>query len=447
MDASDRLGIPGSFLAVLSDRVLVAMIDAFVHQVQMVVDLDGRIDLDRLGRAHRLLLDAEPILGCRLERRWARPTWRRLPARELDRAALPDVVEVGTAGDADEATQAALGQWMDVLEGPASRIALVRGPGGDRLVLKLDHHAVDAGGTKDVGYRLAELYRALATNVGLRPAPRLGSRGLDQIGAQLGPLSLPGIVRQSARDGWRSAWPRRSLRFPTRFGPVEPGEMPRFHLLHLPHERVRRMVAVGRSRGATLNDVAMTALLRALAKAVGWNGDDTLRLVSTVDLRRYAPGGRAAAACNLSGFWFLCLGRELGDDFGDTLAAMRRETASHKTRHLGLGFGALAFSVCSWMPSSLLRAAMAGHFKRASLSGNMPMLFTNMGSIDGGQLDLGGPSIRSAFLVCPASRPGFMGAGLSGHRGGLTWSLGSFASAVPPAEAARLLDLVDRELP
>ena len=46
------------------------------------VSFDGRMDETRLQRAVRLLLDAEPVLGCRLDAEAVPPVWRRIEGPE-----------------------------------------------------------------------------------------------------------------------------------------------------------------------------------------------------------------------------------------------------------------------------------------------------------------------------------------------------------------------------
>ncbi|MDP8256323.1 MAG: hypothetical protein P9M14_11290 [Candidatus Alcyoniella australis] len=80
MQGSTPQKIRASYL----DQAVLAMDSLFVGQIHAVLDLEGRIDRDRLAQAMRLLCDAEPVLGCRFVEHWAVPYWQRLSDEQLD---------------------------------------------------------------------------------------------------------------------------------------------------------------------------------------------------------------------------------------------------------------------------------------------------------------------------------------------------------------------------
>ena len=116
----------------------------FVPQIQLLVDVDGRLDPARLAGALRLCLDAEPVLGCRYVPRWIRPYWERLSAQALDGAEL--LREEHTGGDdRSTALERFLVEPLSGTDGPQLRALLVHDEAGDQLVLKvsLDGEALE----------------------------------------------------------------------------------------------------------------------------------------------------------------------------------------------------------------------------------------------------------------------------------------------------------------
>ena len=67
------MDIPNTIKAVPADTAIYLMRAAGDMQINCVVDLPGRVDEDRLGRAVRLLMDAEPVVGCRFIVNWWSP--------------------------------------------------------------------------------------------------------------------------------------------------------------------------------------------------------------------------------------------------------------------------------------------------------------------------------------------------------------------------------------
>lgn len=433
--------IPSRFRARLGDIALTSMARFFVPEIHLVVDLEGPLDGDRLRRALRLLLDAEPILGCRYVKRWIRPHWQRLGAEELDVAAEPVVVDA-TAGEREEATQTFFGDAIPGDEGPRIRCQWIRGGAGDRLVLKIHHQSADAGGTKEMAYRLARLYTRLGDEPDLVPLPHIGSRSMRQVYAGFGFFARLGMLRRYAIDAWRTRVPRRSLRLPMGSERVGP---PRFGVLRVGGPRLQRLRA--HPSGATLNDLFVAAFLRSVAGLAGWGGRETLRIVGTVDLRRYLPEGRADALCNLSSFMFPRFGTDLGATFDDTLARVKGCIDRLKADHFGLGFNLGSGLVAALLPAGAVSGLLTAILRHDHRKGTMPPVLTNMGPIDPDRLTMGETAVQHAFLVVPAAYPDLFALGLSGCGDRITVSGCHFEPAMDRSELGALLRAIDEELP
>lgn len=433
-------GIPPRLPTRTLDQGLVFLAPFFVEDIHLVVDLDQALDVERLGRALRLALDAEPVLGCRFVPRWWKPYWERLPAHRLDAPLL----SASPADAGDEATDRFLAAALDPDDGPQVSALHVSRDGGARLVLKATHRCVDAGGTKAIAYRVADLYRRLGADAGHRPTPNFGSRSMGQVYRRLLPRGLWTLLRRHVADSWRNYVPWRSLTVKT--GDLAEGP-PWYRVRHYSGARLAAFDAFRRRHGATRNDLFFAAVLRAATRLADWNGRDVLRLVGTVDLRRYLPDGRAGGLCNLSGFAFPNLGRTLGDDLADTLVRMKAELDAAKAALPGLAFNLFSWLSFVGLPFGAVRRIIPALIRHQIRTGNLPPVITNMGPIDPDHLDFDGARATGAHLLVPAGRPGPFGLGMSGFGDTLTVSAGGFAPALPPVEAERFLDLFDEEWP
>ncbi len=433
--------IPSRLPARLGDIAMIAMARFYVPEIHLAIDLRGELDGDRLARALRLLLDAEPILGCRFVPRWVAPYWQRLEEEEADGADL--LLEDTVTGDARErATQRFFGEPMPGDGGPRVRALWCRGGPGDRLVLKVHHQATDAGGVKEMAYRLARLYSRLGDEPDLVPIPNLGSRSMHQVYDRFTPRQWLGMLRRYALDAWTSRVPSRSLRLPMGLQTEGP---PRYQLLHVGGPRLQRLR--DNQAGGTINDVFVAALLRAIAGIAGWKGRGTARIVGTVDLRRYLPQEHADALCNLSSFMFPRFGPRLGPRFDDTLLRVKSTIDALKGDYFGLGFNLGSGMVASMLPSGAIAALLYRLLEWERRRGTMPPVFTNMGPIDPTRLAFGRRHVDHAYLIVPSAYPDLFAVGLSGCAGRITLTVPHFEPALPAGQLSRLLRAVDTELP
>lgn len=437
MPRSNPSPIPRRFPAQISDLWNHSMQGVFVTEIQFIFEFAGRLDRDRLARAVRLLLDAEPLFGCRFVPRPIKPYWERLPTPRLDAAPLLRV------GDQDD-LQDFLTEHLDEFRGPQLRTLLIPGDSGDRLVLKINHMIGDAGGIKQLAYRFADLYRRLETEPDLVPEPNLGSRDLKQLFRHYTWRDVWPMLRRYAHDNHRNTHPWPTLRFPA--SPDRSGT-PMFVFHRLDADRVRRLRDYGAATGATLNDMLVAAMFRALIRQTGWKGGSTPRLMGTVDLRRHLPERRAAGVCNLSIFFFPHLVDGPGADFAETLARVKADIDAVNDKYFGSAFIYWATFGIRWVPFTVVRWIIQKLFGGMLHSQNATPVLTNLGPVDEKLLDFGAPDLTVAEIVVPQTLPPSLAVGFSGYRGTLTLSAGFVDSGFSRERLVELFETIDDELP
>lgn len=422
--------IPRRFRTHTTDQGMDILSEFFVPRIQLLADLEGPLDPDRLCDALRLTLDAEPILGCRFVPRWICPYWERLEKVDPSHLLKTDqTVEEFLAADFDEKQH------------PQFQALFSR---DNRLILKVNHQIADAGGTKEIGYLVARIYRKLKDDPAYQPTPNLGSRSLKQVYRRFVPRRFFGLLGRVLRELWGNLRPYKSM---TWLSSSDRTGAPVYVFKHLPKERLDSARSQVVDLGPTLNDLMVTASLRAIARHVNWSNDGVLRFTGTVDLRRYLPGKKGAAICNLSSFYFLNLGHDLGSTFTETLSRVKHKIDRLKADYFGLGFifgGYLAFLP---YPFTVTRSLMRSFFRSLIRRGNFPPTMTNMGEIDDEKLNFGSPRVSSATLAVPVSNPPILAPGFAGFRNSLTISAGFYESAYPRPDMQALLNRIDSELP
>ncbi len=424
------------------DTAVVGMAEAFISYIQMVIDFDRRLDPDRIARACRLLLDAEPVLGCLYRSAFFVPFWERLPKEELDDFQIFRFA-VEKYSDSNN-VESFLGERITPQSELPVKILLARCSDTDRLVIKADHQVTDAAGVKYMGRRLAEIYNQLENDPSYQPASNNASRGQDQIYRPFLPHRLPAFVFRYIRDLKAVFYPIGNLTFPM---DREQSAAPIFVLKRFEAERVERARIFAVRHGATINDLAVAAMFRALVSAVDWNAHSTLRMVGTVDMRRYLPPGGGEVVGNLSSWYFLNLRKNLGQNLEETLTKVKKQSGFIKKNYIGLGFNLFGYMILRPIPYRIRTWYMNQNIKLFNRIGNMPPTLTNMGRIDHESLDFHPAEVVDAFLLVPPTTPPVLAMGLSGCRGSLTLSSGIFESAVPKGCIEDLFERFDHELP
>ncbi len=312
-----------------------------------------------------------------------------------------------------------------------------------RVLLKVSHVASDTGGLKEIVDVISSIYSRLADEPDYRPEPNLkGSRGILQILRHLPWHIYPRILLNNLRD----TLSRRGLPANhTLFREYGPPASPEFVTRFLPMDRVERIVEYGHGRNAKLNDLMLAALLRALVTVTDWDRETPLRLVSTIDLRRYVPSGKGEGICNLSAVEFNNFGTDPGDDFASTTDLVTTLTRGRKENLFGLGeLLSIRRYIFNLLPYALLKSAAPKVVKREIDKRTIPDVLTNMGSIDPESVTFDARPTNAWFLPPPLYPPAFC-VGLSGYAGTLTLSAGVYSEQKATVE--RFFDSVLAELP
>ncbi len=401
--------------AQLFDRVSTYLDFVADMMIQLELEFAKQLDAARLEKAIALTLDAEPILSCRYVPHWRKGYWERLNIREKE------IFQVTRERAEYESFRC---ESVDYKNGPLLKACLLQTSAGDRLLLKVDHHVTDAGGVKEIAAIISGIYFRLADNPNYQPEPNLkGSRGAWQVLREIPWYAYLGANFRFARDNLKFLFPLRTHSLPIKNGPRAP-----LMFVHrfLPVDHVAYLSEYGRKRNATLNDIMIAAFVRALAAAGNWDRRSQLKLMTTIDLRRYLPSGRGEAVANLSQMNGCNIGTDPGHNFESTLARITFITRRQKAGWFGLD--PLIYSYLTCLPlvpdyfgkKSYQRMVQMGRKMRIN-----PPALTNMGPIDPESVTFDTQPLN-ARLWPPPFYPPISGAGLSGYAGTLTLTTGVY---------------------
>jgi NRPS condensation-like uncharacterized protein len=402
------------------------------QQIQCVIELDGRLDERRLARAARLVMDAEPVLGCRFVERKSYPFWERRD--DLDDLQISDVQECGAAY-----VPARIDDFLkvpgDPRVDPLVRLKLLRAE-TDTLCVKVDHIAADTGGTKDVLYLLCEIYRHLISEEDYEPRPN--SRGDRRLCQALKKVSLPDKVA-SLRHGNP---PVPDWGFPFRGKGSDDWA---FAVRRTTAAEFRALKESTSSLGMTNNDCVLAAYYRAFFEAArpGAGARCTIRV--PIDLRRYLPGEMAGAVCNLSGQLYPVLEMIPGEELEGTLVRVHdaMEVLKEKAPGIGAAMVVAAFTAPGqWLTAAVYKRMVA----REARAGKCDPYLSNMGVLSEDGLRFGHVVVRDAWLVSPLQwAPGFL-MGVSTFNERMTVTVGYADAAANAPVVEEFLDHVTGDL-
>ncbi|MGC9780879.1 MAG: hypothetical protein HZR80_16670 [Candidatus Heimdallarchaeota archaeon] len=146
------------------------------QQINFIFQLDGQVDAERMKKAVRLTLDAEPVLGCRFVKDRRKTYWERRD--DIDGLNYFEVIE--TTKVENELNKFILSQIDPSLDS-IIQVKIFRSE-KDTLMIKSDHSVMDGGGFYDYLTLLCDIYNKLTENPSYNVQPNIqASRGLKQV--------------------------------------------------------------------------------------------------------------------------------------------------------------------------------------------------------------------------------------------------------------------------
>ncbi len=369
--------------------------------IQIVFEVEGRIDFERLKKAVFLSIEAEPVLGCRFMTNPVRPYWESQPALSSKEFRERCCTLVETA-DPEADLYRFLPEPLDPATDPLLQVRVFRDLNNPKeiVVFKICHLVSDAGGLLGYAEFLIKLYARLATEPSYKPEPNTRSRGFDQIIKQFSNKEKVELVRSCIAALKRRAKVKIRYRFPN---PSAPAEQRMYLRTEISPEQVQALKGYGRRQGATLNLVLLTAYFRAICATIPISGSGTLPVMSTVDLRRYVPEPerKLMPLCNLSGVTTMSIDQENPPEkpFAETLGLMKEQMKIRKADYFGLVVVPLTLGLYRGLPYALSQRIARNDFDKAKKNQSTVPVLTNAGEINAENFDFGDVSLVNVYGV------------------------------------------------
>jgi NRPS condensation-like uncharacterized protein len=438
---SGSLKIPNKFIGVKGDKVISGIEHACNLQLHCIITLNGILNIERLSRAIRLTLDAEPILGCRFVKKKKRYLWQR--REDLDDLQLCELTET-------DCPEKFLTRFLSCHHDPYNDLmvqAHVFRAKADTLCIRVNHIAADAGGVKEYVKLLSSFYSTLIGNPTFRAEPNLsGRRSYQQVTERFTFVEKVKITFLSLQRGFDNLYPKKNWTFP--FLCPTSSTSPAFLIWKISAKKFWILKKVTKKYHVTINDILTSCVLRGLYHIIQPDSSTPLRIGITVDLRRYLPMQKGEAITNLAKMFFLNIGHDIGNSVLETLLFVHQHMEQRKKNYLGLEINKNAIFNIQWLPNSLVYALhrVIGQLNVLVGPKGTPPWFTNMGRIAQQDVTFGEIETIDAFMTPPVVYAPLLAIGATGFTDSITLSIGFSKKLHEEQKIHDLFSAIEKEI-
>jgi len=290
------------------------------HQLRCVLRFDHSLDAETMKRSVNASIKAFPILATRYIG-GMRPHWTSLDPNDYGRA----FVMARTEPEFEEFVVSKVDEGI----GPQVRVCLLNSAPFS-LAFKMNHMVCDAADFKAYLYVLCGLYSGAIPDPGHRLGEFAEDRSVLRVLKSFGlGTRIKSALLQSNQNNHSGG-----IRFPlSGSGQTRPFVLTR----KLGRKRTATFKEYGQVRGATLNDVVLTAFYRCLFRRLALSPGTVLRIPVMVDMRRYlTEAGGASTLTNLTSTVSTELELRPAECFEETLGRVKATMDQRKSGNLGL---------------------------------------------------------------------------------------------------------------
>ena len=404
------------------------------HQIHFLIKFDSFIAIDRLKKAVNLLINEFPLIGCKFSERGSHPFW------EEAGFTGKDIVFMKKTQNRNEEIQKAFGPKIDEFSEPQLRIHIIRTQKEDTLCININHMLCDGEGYRDIIYRLSTIYSQLETELGYRVSSNIA--GIDIVGIDMGCRNTWQVLQPfNMKDKLRILFNRYDLKrnkMTTAYELEGDANAP-FLVYHtITQAKFKMIKTYAKSKGASINDVLLTAYIRTLYKNLNMQ---VPAIQCVVNLRKYITKKESVGFCNLTSTLMCDIGDHIGTHFEDTLKMVKKVMDEEKGKLNCLNLIMKLEIVFRILPYKI--------FKRKVMESNCfpPLAMSNIGIIDKERLVFGKIKVTNAFISGSIKYCPLIQLSLSTFDDRITFSFGFHGTSADNEKLTKLLCEFEKELP
>ncbi len=353
------------------------------YHMYCIIELENNIDESLLKKAIEESFSVFPILKSRFEEGAWKPRW--IEEEQRKASFLSTVVSENVGLEKQKFYE----DEIDEAKTCQVNAKIIRTKKKDTLCFAMNHMVCDAAGFKEYLYVLSDIYMKLERDKEYTPDYILdGNRSavgfyFDFIKRQTSfKKKMEVLFKAQSHNKYKSEIPL------TVGGNTKPDIVTR----SIDAERFSRVKEYGKQRGATINDIFLTAFYLTVAEYVKEKNEE-IKIPCMVDLRRFEAKNETDALYNLTSTLVVGIDGQETDDFDDTLFKI-----SAKVKDLISDFKALnGYLYMIGMFESMPSAATHALIKK--LFSNFPIAYSNLGIIDDEKLSFGSVDVSDCFMT------------------------------------------------
>lgn len=391
--------------------------EPLIHaRIRVSTPLDAKMLVDAVSAS----IPYVPLLGCTFSPHLLQPRWRDCGFTGRNIVLIHTV----SCEEAANAIQRAMTASIDIHSEPQMRITLVRSSAEDVLCVLVNHMVCDGAGLKQYLALLASLYTHLNAGQPLPPVnPTI--RSAKSLFTTLNFKQFCNVLLHSYAK----------LLQPETFRvPLAENSQPAHIVTHqISGESINALKRYARERGATINDVILTAYARVLAR---FTGERQISLPCPVDLRKYLPNRNTISITNLTVNYIVSITIDPESSFVETLNAVNQQISRQKRSDECLKSVLLVGFIMHIIPFFLMEQQFTRVFTIPVVS------YTNFGIMDEQCLFFGESHATDALLTGAIKRAPYFQIAVSTFGDAITLSSDLYGSDNAVTETKAILEAI-----
>jgi len=394
------------------------------HQLHCVIKFKNRLNREVLEKSICLLLETVPILSCVYVHHDGDSYWESSGGFAFS--------EICVIVNNEEDFHLFTASKILEEKGPQIKFCFYRSE-NDSLSVIMNHMVCDAAGFKMLLYLFSDIYSKLTDDPAYMPKDIYhGDRSIRKVIERFGVIDkVKSLLFQNGDNNKNDGY---------LFPMDQDDEIQPFILTHeIDEETCIKLQAYCKQYNVTVNDVALTAYMRALVKLLNIK-KGVLHIPVMIDMRRYLQEKEVDSFANISSTVIIRTTVCQEESFAETLSKVNRQMKKNKAGRMGLNV---------FLKLQLLFKLFGdirGYSLVAKKLKNPNICMTNIGVIDHKRLYFKDAPIINSFMCGSIKyRPHFQMA-LSSFKNRITFSSNLYGSRKDRKNILHFYSLLDREL-
>lgn len=286
------------------------------RMVHLELHYDFEIDIDALKTVLICFLEKAPVLHSRFVDNHVSPYWEVMPYN------IDDVLHVFYPENLPEETDCFLTQYIPPESSLQIQVGVFFHNGKTTLCMVENHMCMDGGDFKYFLNEFCTAYTKLVTEKKAPVALREGTRSYDSVYADFSKTQ-----EKMARNLYKNVCAKDTHKFPL----TNPCDNDKSFIARrkLTEDTFLKLKAAGKEKGATINDMLLTAYFFALYELADFGKKESVTISCAIDLRRHIKDTSEQGITNHTAF-MQCNIPQRGEDIFETLRYVVNSSNKYK---------------------------------------------------------------------------------------------------------------------